>query len=221
MDEETYYLCRKPELLKEFDEDVERWRPVVAGQYGSGLANAVLRESREAYEALIPHIPYVGGDESWTGSLVEAVRCLALYQAMKKHGKTAGETGKILYDAVLARTPSALWATERLMERRKKRAERSQERRYAADYVCELVVGDGIEFDYGYDFTECASQKFYHAQGADEFLPFFCFLDYAYSKVSGEGLTRTMTLSEGHPKCNHRFKRGRRAELDWPPPFLK
>jgi hypothetical protein len=84
--------------------------------------------------------------------------------------------------------------------------------------VYEFVVGDGEEFDYGYDFLECAAQKFYHAQDADKFTPFYCFLDYPKSKM---GLSRTMTLAEGHAKCNHRFKEGRKTEFGWPPPFLK
>ncbi len=60
-----------------------------------------------------------------------------------------------------------------------------------------------------------------HAQGASGFLPFYCFLDYPYSRVFGLGLTRTMTLAEGHTRCNPRFKCGRQTELEWPPPFLE
>lgn len=85
----------------------------------------------------------------------------------------------------------------------------------------EFISGTGEEFDYGYDFLECAVQKFYHAQGADEFLPFYCFLDFAWSKVHGLGLSRTMTLAEGHMKCNHRFKQDREVQHEWPPLFLK
>ena len=106
------------------------------------------------------------------------------------------------------------------MDRRRRRAEWSQERRYSAGYVYHFVAGDGQAFDYGYDFAECAAQKFYQAQEAEEFLPFFCFLDYAYSRVYGLGLTRTTTLSEGGTRCDHRFKAGRQTEAGWPPPFL-
>jgi hypothetical protein len=229
IDEKDYYIIRKSELLKKFDEDVERWRPILVSQFGSDFANTILREGREEFEVLIPQIPYIGGDESWTSSLVESVRCLAFYKAMKKRGKTAEEAGKILYDAVMARinepqtpvSPSELSTPEQLMERRKNRAELSQMQRHAEGYVCELVIGDGKEFDYGYDFIECAAQKFYHVQGADEFLPFYCFLDFPKSKVFGLGLTRTMTLAEGYEKCNHRFKSGGTAELEWPPHFVK
>jgi len=63
----------------------------------------VLSKCREEYIALVHQIPYIGGDETWTDSLSESARCLALYKAMQRHGKTAAETGKILYDAVLTR----------------------------------------------------------------------------------------------------------------------
>ena len=225
--EGEYYTTRKPGLLKAFDEESQYWRPIIAIQYGADFAHAIIETSREEFEALLPHIPYIGGDENYlTGSLVESVWYLAFYKAMKRCGRTAEETGKVLYDAALGRTdappivipPSEMLTAEQLMERRRRRAERSQERRYPEDYVYKFVVGDGKEFDYGYDFLECAAQKFYHAQSADEFTPFYCFLDYPKSKM---GLSRTMTLAEGDAKCNHRFKEGRKAEFGWPPPFLK
>jgi hypothetical protein len=222
-----YYIIRKTDLLKAFDEESQYWRAVIAIQYEGDFADILLREAREEFEALLPQIPYIGGNENHlTGSLVESVRPLAFYKAMQRHGKTAEETGKLLYDAAVARMneapvaipPSEMLTDGQLMERRRKRAQRSQEGRYPEDYVYEFVEGDGEEFDYGYDFLECATQKFYHVQNADEFTPFYCFLDYPKSRM---GLRRTMTLAQGHTKCNHRFKEGRGAELRWPPPFLK
>lgn len=221
--DKEYYVIRKPEFLKRFDDESQYWRPVIVSRFGEKFADTVLREAHEEFDVLIPQMPYIGGDENHlTGSLVESVRYLAFFRAMKKQGRKAEETGKILYDAILARVdeqrapipPSERLTTEQLMERRKERAQRSQKRRYPQDYAYEFVAGDGEEFDYGYDFTECAAQKFYHAQGADEFLHIYCSLDYAWSKVYWLGLSRTMTLAEGHKKCNHRFKKGRETELE-------
>ena len=226
--DKKYYMARRVELLQEFDEEMERWRLVLASQYGSDFAEQVLRESREQYQSLLPLVPYIGGDDNHlTSSLIGSAQCLALYRAMKTHAHTAAETGKVLYDAILARrhepaTPvssAPLLTPEQLMERRRQRAAQSQERRYADDYMYAFVEGDGEAFDYGYDFSECAAQKFYHAQGAEEFLPYYCFLDYAWSQVLGLGLSRSTTLSEGYARCAHRFKRGRKTLVEWPPPF--
>ena len=107
------------------------------------------------------------------------------------------------------------------MRRRRERAERSQERRYAWDWVYAFVEGDGEEFDYGYDFEECATEKFYRTQGAEEFLPFYCFLDFPKCEQGGLGLRRTMTLAEGGEKCDFRFEEGGKAEQRWPPTFLE
>jgi hypothetical protein len=228
--DKAYYTARQLELAQAFDEEAQRWRPFIVSQFGGDWAAVVLRQARAEFETLLPQIPYIGGDQNHlTNSLIESVRDLALYKAMKRNGKTAADTGKILYDAILSRAHetamsiaiSQTLTPAELMERRKRRAERSQARRYPEDYVYEFVAGDGESFDYGYVFIECAAQKFYHAQNADEFTPFYCFLDYPSSKIWGQGLTRTMTLAEGHAQCDPRFKKGRKTELEWPPPFME
>jgi hypothetical protein len=221
-----YYTTRKPALLQGFDEEAQTWGPVLAARYGEALAKILLQEAREAFEALLPLIPYIGGDENpLTGSLVESAWCLALYRAMQKHGGTVEETGKVLYDAALAQRevpevipPQGRLTAAQLMERRRRRAERSQERRFPQDYVYAFVEGDGEEFDYGYDFQECGALKFYHSQDADAFTPFYCYLDFPKSRME---LRRSMTLSEGDPICNHRFRESRKTIFGWPPPFLK
>jgi hypothetical protein len=205
-------------IWQEFDQDAARWEPVLAARYGPVFATAILHEAHAEFAGLIPQIPDLDDAQGWSDPLVESVRCLALYKAMRRRGKTAAETGEVLYEAVLARAgepPTPIPAAQRLtpeqmMDHRRQRAERSQEQPHGQGYVCEFVAGDGVAFDYGYNFTECASQKFYRAQGSEEFLPFFCALDFAYSQAFGLGLTRTMTLAEGRPMCNPRFKSARR-----------
>lgn len=222
-----YYTSRKSEILALFDDHAQAWRPFIASRYGDDFANAILSEAREQHEALIPEIPYIGGDENpMTRHLIRSTTSLAFYKAMKARGKPARETGKIVYDAVVERvsqltvSPARTLSPEDILSKREQ-ARRSQERRYPGDWVWEFVEGDGVKFDYGYDFLECGTQKLYHAQGADEFLPFYCFLDFVTSKTSGWGFARTMTLAEGYQKCDFRFKKGGRTEQEWPPPFLE
>lgn len=159
-----------------------------------------------------------------TRHLIRSTTSLALYKAMKARGKTAEETGKIIYDAVVERVrhlpPSARLSPEDLA-RKREQARKSWQRRYPSDWVWDFVEGDGVEFDYGYDFFECGTQKLYHAHGADEFLPFYCFLDFVTYRTPGWGFRRTITLAEGHEKCDFRFTEGGNTDRDWPPPFLK
>ena len=225
-----YYLSSKSELLERFDIISQDWKNILAQQYGDENADVILSDACLAYEKLLPVIPYIGGDGNhMTEHLITAVECLTFYKGMKANGKSAEEAGKILHDAILLRgqipeppiPPSRMLSEDELIERRKRRAQDSQERKYSGDWVYEFVQGDGEAFDYGYDFSECGAQKFYHSQGASEFLPFYCFLDYPISKTGGYGLERTVTLAEGHSKCDHRFKEGRKTELEWPPPFIE
>lgn len=228
--DKKYYIDRKAELIKKFEENLRQCSPFIFAPYGEINAFRIIQETRKTFEELIPQIPYIGGDENnLTRNLIASVSSLALYQAMKKHGKTAEETGKVLYNAILTQIgkprlsiqPHEILTPEQLDERRKKDAERSQERRYPDDFVYTYIVGNGKKFDHGYDFTKCAVLEFYHSQDADEFMPFFCYLDFPINKVNGTGFSRTMTISEGAEKCNHRIKIGGETKVEWPPPFLK
>ena len=224
-----YYLARKSELLDRFYNTSQDWKIILAQQYGDENADVILNDACLAYEKLVPEIPNIGGDGNHlTEHLISAAECLAFYKGMKANGKPAEEAGKILYDSIILRgqipeppiPPSQMLSEDKLMERRKTRAQDSQERKFSGDWVYEFVQGDGEAFDYGYDFRECGAQKFYHSQGAGELLSFYCFLDYPISRIGGYGLERTVTLAEGHSKCDHRFKKGRKTELEWPPPFI-
>lgn len=225
--DKEYYTSRKSEILALFDDHAQAWKPFIVSRYGNDFADTILKEAREQHEMLIPEIPYIGGDENpMTYHLVRSTTSLALYKAMKARGKTAEETGKIIYDAVMERVShlpvsSAKALSTEDIQAKREQARKSQERHYPGDWVWEFVEGNGVEFDYGCDFLECGTQKLYHDQGADEFLPFYCFLDFVTSKASGWELTRTMTLAEGYEKCDFRFKKGGKTERAWSPPFLK
>ena len=227
--DKDYYIKRRTELFNQFEEDVKRWRLFLLEQYGEIQSYKILLEAREEFEKLIPQIPYISGDENnLTKNLVDSVRYLALYKAMKNYEIPVAEIGKVIYEGYLKKVGEPLniapgkWLTlEQRLEQSKQGATRSQEKRYPGDYVYTFVAGDGKRFDHGFDFTECASLKFYHQQDADELLPYYCYLDFVAAEVRGFGFTRTMTLYEGHSKCNHRFKNGGKTKAGWPPPFLK
>jgi hypothetical protein len=224
-----YYLSRKSKLLERFEKESKRWRSILSEQYGEEFAENTLLDAKQCYEELIPTMPYIGGEENHlTGSLIGSVECLSLYQVMKARGKTAAEAGRVLYEAIVKRYGEPIpeiplsqrLSEEKLMRRRKARAERSKLREYDGDFVYEYVEGDGESFDYGYNFIECATQKYYLSQGAEEFLPFYCFLDFPKSRLYGLGLQRTGTLAEGYEICDFRFKSGSLCEEEWPPSFI-
>ena len=225
----SYYVARAAQLLRSFDEEAQRWHTILTWRYGPASAGETIISARAEFAGLLPRVPYIGGEEHHlTGSLVGSVRCLALYRTMASSGGTAAEAGKVAYDAVLHHAsdyaphfPQEQRLSEaELMQRRRERATRSQQRLFAGDYVYTFVEGDGLSFDYGYDFHQCATDLLFRGLDAAEFTPYFCFLDFPKCELAGLGLTRSMTLSEGYARCDFRFRLGGTAQQEWPPPFL-
>ena len=109
-----------------------------------------------------------------------------------------------------------LWFSRLFRKLLKRRATRSQRGRYPGDSIINYVEGDGREFDYGVDYIECANCKFLRAENAFELAPYACATDKPISELMGWGLTRTMTIAEGFPKCDFRFKKGGRTRVAIP-----
>ena len=222
-----YYLSRKAEIMEQYDIRTGGWKPFLVQSYGDKFTNDIMKVTRKQYEEFIPNIPYSGGDENivYTREIIRAVRGLIFNKLMKARGKTAQEVGKIIYDAEVERVRHLpqVPGPELTPEYRAQEialAKKSQQRRYPDDWVWEYVEGDGVEFDYGKDYTECGDKKLYHAHDADEFLPYHCYLDFVTHRTQGWGFTRTETLSEGCSRCNGRSKKGGVTKKGWPPPFL-
>jgi hypothetical protein len=91
------------------------------------------------------------------------------------------------------------------------------ERNYPGDYVFEYIEGNDQDFDYGIDYVECASCKFFEEQGVPELSPYFCAKDKIASEFFGWGLSRSQTLAEGGERCDFRFKKGGKTNLIIPP----
>jgi len=215
---DDYYVAQKSKLLKDFDKNRKRGRRILASHYGD-LADTIWNEAHREYEALIPKIPYIGGKKNIIETyLIQSTWALALYRALKNHGKSAEETGSICYEMVeaqlnsyprLLRTLVGRLYLSRFRAGMERGAAESQKRLYPGNSLWTFVQGDGKEYDFGMDMTECAICKFFHAQGADELAPYMCLTDFAVSKALGMGLIRTTTLAEGGIKCDFTYKRGR------------
>ena len=213
----NYYIRRKFRFLLEFNLVARSARSVLDRYFGEN-AGALLAETRREFEGLIPQLPYVGGTQPFTEFVVFTAMFLAMYRVSKAHGKTAEQTGEIMYEigrVFLRSYPTVLKLlfgrmnfSRRYLDRIRKGAIESRKREHPDGYVLNFVEGDGRTFDYGVDYIECASCKFLAKQGAPELAPYLCPVDILYSEALGWGLTRTMTLAEGADKCDFRFKRG-------------
>jgi hypothetical protein len=221
------YVSQKPKLLKDFDKSFARVTRILIGCSGADTTNALIKESRAEYEALIPQIPYIGNKNPFLTFLFPVSRYLAIYRALQKQGRTLDDAGQLIQAMSEAELKAIPWFVRRVMgylwfsrwfsERLKKRAAESRERKYSGGYVLTYIEGNGRDFDFGIDYTECASCKFLRAQNALELAPYVCAVDKAASEMLGWGLTRTMTLAEGREKCDFRFKKGGKTNIARPP----
>jgi hypothetical protein len=228
----SYYLMKEKRIMREIKLALPHFRRFVAQAYGSELADIVVKETLEQFAALLPQLPYIGGDENrLTENLYLSAAMLAFYQALKVHGKPVEEVARIIYlgtESMYSSFPfnAMLWwegrrtFSRQRFERLQCGAAASQRHQYSGDWVYNFVEGDGKTFLFGVDYTECGIVKYLEEQGASELAPYLCWLDYPMSAAMRIGLIRTVTLAQGGEKCNFRFCRWQdRAEVI--PDFMK
>ena len=212
-----YYLSQQTSLLKEFDRVIQSVKEPIILRYGPEAAGNLQVAAREKFRLLLPELPYVGGERPFTQFVISSGWFLALYQVMKQQGagiREIGELAFLLSQTYLERVPGFarrllgyMSFSPRYLHKLRQRAEKSQKSPYPRGYVYSFIEGDGINFDYGVDYHQCATWTLYQEQGAQELTPYLCACDYLYSRMLGWGLIRTTTLGEGGNRCDFRFKR--------------
>jgi hypothetical protein len=219
-------VSHKEQVLKTFQETNEGARQYLARSLAEELARDITEKAAARFAALLPGLPDVGGEKNWVTKFVPmAATYLAYYEAMKGYGRTAEDVGKMMYDldeAQWARYPKskaladgARLFTRPALEGTQKWAEWTQKKEYPANWVAAFVPGDGREFDFGYDYSECALCKYFHSHHADELAPYVCVADFTRSRAMGTGLVRPKALAKGDDVCNFRYKKGRVVTQDW------
>ena len=228
---DDYYTSQKEKLLRDFGR-AKRFSKVLALHVDDQPTSAIIQETRQEFERLIPKIPYIGGKaNNLTQDLIDCTMLLALYQVLKREGFRIEEIGKMVIEMEQRRIHSYPRFVLKLLgkvihsplgkNRLKKAADKSQEGRYPGGWVSVYIEGDGGEFDFGIDYLECGLCKFYHQQGADEFTPYLCQFDYVQQSAMRAGFFRSMTLAEGAERCDLRWKRGGETRAGWPPHWLE
>jgi hypothetical protein len=229
----AYYAAQREKLIKGHRKMLAVGRELLAERYGAAEAPAILAEGEAEFDALIPHIPYIGGAaNSYTDILVQMTSLLALYRVLTRRGRPVEEIGALVHligERTVNQTPRVLrrligrfYMSRFWRGRAAKRAAISQQRQYPGDFVTEVVPGGaGDAFEWGINYHECGVVKFFAAQDADAFTPYMCVMDYLLFPAMGVGLQRTGTIAHGCGQCDFRFKHGGASEPAWPPKFLK
>jgi len=228
---ENYYTTHEGRFMNEIKMALPYYQRVVADAYGAEFAREIAAETIEGFRALLPEMPYIGGNENpLTTNLTLTAPLMVLYQSLSKRGKTALEAARLIYlgtASMYSNFPfnAILWMrgrrefSNRNLDMTRQRAIRSQERRYPQNWVAEFVPGDGKTFIYGINYTECGILKYLAAHGVSEISPYLCSLDIPMCRAMHVGFSRTETLAKGDARCNFRFFRwGEQPEMK--PDFL-
>lgn len=226
-----YWQANRQRFLDDFDALFNPVRDLLAELTNPTEAGNILAESRTAFEALLPQVPYLGGDDNaLTETLYLSGAALAFYRVMLAHGQPLEETGRLIYRAMenlfnfddplagaLSGDPNGKAAQDEF----RRMAKWSATSPYPADWKLTFIPGEGEAFDFGVDYTACGIVKFFQSQNAAELAPYLCLGDFPLSQALNTGLVRTTTLAHGGPRCDFRFKAGRAIQREWTPEFLK
>ncbi len=227
-----YYNAHKEKLLKDFDRTSGLMKDSLLARYGKESASTLQRDVRQEYEKLIPEIPNIKGVRAklLNTFLLITAQELAVYKAMKKHGKSPEEAWELCHMALrfrLAEIPRwKRWLLRRFMFSRlvrkiMARRARQQLKVRFGDFEVEYLIGEGDKFDFGVNYLQCGNLKFVKRQGGEEFAPYICMSDIALSNAMGWGLVRTQTLADGCQYCDFRFKKGAATQISSKTPELQ
>jgi len=222
----SYYTQNSRRLLGEFDGvclGVEQYLAPTAGREQAG---AVAGLARETFARLLPNLPEVGGESNRNQiNVLQAGWLAAIFTGMKAQGFSARDAGRLFYDLCesdLKATPAekllaegeAYFSAENYAYLRTW-AQWTRKRTYPGDWVATVVFGNGEDFDVGHDYSECGAVKYFQARDMAVIAPYFCLADFSLSRSQNTGLARSMTIAQGDPICDFRYKRGRRVTQDW------
>ncbi len=205
-------------LLDSFDRFIKLEKSIWKDHYGKERADALIKEFRDEFEALIPEIPFIGEEPSrfLFDSLKQSYFALSKYKVLKRYGNTLDKIANMLHNNAersLFKIPwfirlilgRSLFSNKTIEEMRRSAAE-SQERKYPGNWVYTFIPDDGKKFDYGIDITECPVVKCFPKHEAEEFIPCICPFDDINSHAFGYGLFRTKLIARRDATCDFRFK---------------
>ena len=230
METENWYLENKPKIMRQVRFTLRHFRKEFAKAFGKEEGEAIASETMQRFEALLPDIPYIGGNENpLTQNLYLTAAMLAMYRSLQKRGASVEEAARLIYLGAASFFNSfptrwlMRWQGRRMfgrkrLDQRRHAAAISQEHRHPDDWVFEVVEGDGQDFAFGVDYTECGIVKYLAREGAPELAPYLCWLDYPQFAAMHLRLDRSETIAQGGQRCDFRLSRGKPVQVE--PEFL-
>jgi hypothetical protein len=183
-----------PDFITQFTDEPER----------------VLEEVSEAYDGLIPDMPYVETPRHpMAGSMYFCALMLAIHLALRPRGVDVHTLGgamlKMVADVNQQRPATA--ETEpgySMIEASKASLEHAGEN----EFVFEVLESNDEDADWVMNVKSCAICSLYSKHDAMDLVPYMCASDDVVSDIAGQGLRRTGTIALGAHQCDFVFHKG-------------
>lgn len=226
-----YYIKKKAKLMKDFDSILPILQQIFAKKLSDEKVNELFNLMKKEYEDLIPEIPYIGGKKNiFTNYLIGGATVIAIIRILEKEQFTLWDIGEFFYNLSdinnkfrkkmmedTGKDPSQYPFEKEYMDYMKVLTETSQKRKYPENWVADYVEGDGKTFEWGFNVYECGIHKFFKKYNAEKYVPLICLSDFSEANIFGYGFSRTQTLSNGAPLCDHRYIKDVETPRAWPP----
>ena len=226
-----FYIRRKSKLLALFQEDLKVAKQLLLEKFDEKKTETLLADIIKEFENILLEAQYVGGNKNpFTQFLIGAVGTFATIRVLENEGLPYREIGEFTfryYEKLneereenlnkIGQSHADQIFTDDYMQFMKDFAKKSQERTFPGDWVLEFIDGQGHPFTYGFNFLQCGSNELAKKLGMQKYMPFICLGDFAEATAGGFGFTRTQTLSNDAPICDHRYIQGGSTPRAWPP----
>lgn len=206
--------------LQQWDSSRAAKRQLYATAFGEDAVDGILDQMRDSYASLIPEIPFIGDNNFHLVWYIPNSEKLAEYLVAKNYGMTEDSFAQLHIDDALKqllqmpeeqrRAIGAMQFGPKVEKQMRWEAFKTKLRFYPDNYIMNFRKGDGTDFDWGLDYTQCANCALYKHKYGEATLLFLmvCRMDYVAGKALYVGYHRTTQLSTGGPKCDLRWKKG-------------
>lgn len=197
-------------LVALYEDRARSVREVIGRIVPEAEVEALVAEAREAFVSLVEEIPYADRrDHVMFDSAFGVFQWLAVYQAARGRGIDAHRLGRSILALKLPGLPGP--PPPAVLEKLRREAEESQRAAGPAEFVFEIVEGDGGDTDWGIDISACAVCHAFGRHDAMDLVPYMCASDDVQSDAADQGLRRSGTIALGSHRCDFRYKHGGEA----------
>ena len=231
MEAESWYLENKPKIMRQVRFALRHFRKHLVEAYGKEEGEAIASETMQRFEALLPDLPYIGGDENTlTRNLYLTAAMLAMYRALQARGASVEEAARLIYLGTASFFNSCPDPLAHALAGPTHRSLRSSWTSAgtsppSASNAATRMTGcsrsskaTGRTSRSVWTTRSAGSSSTSPAKVRRSSLQYLCWIDYPQFAAMHLRLDRTETLAQGGQRCDFRMSRGQPVQVE--PEFL-